>query len=82
MNKQMLASVLVSEAVLSAIPAEGIPNGHLYAALMGRLTLDQYQGVLAGLKRLRAISEENHYLSRGTEYDRVLASLRKAGGIT
>lgn len=45
---------ILRETVLEAIDASGsrgIPSGHLYAALMQYMTLDQYQGFMAAMVR-------------------------------
>lgn len=40
----------------------GFPSGHLYAALMGVICLDQYLTLIEQLKRMRIIRESNHVL--------------------
>ncbi len=52
----------ILKAVAEAIKELGsIPSGHLYARLMGKLTLDQYNLVIGALKKAGLIKEE-HYL--------------------
>lgn len=41
---------------------DGFPSGHLYAALMGVIRLDQYQTLIEQLKRRKIIRESNHVL--------------------
>lgn len=42
---------------------QGIPSGHLYSMLMGRLSLDTYQGILSVLLKAGKIKESNHVLT-------------------
>ena len=41
----------------------GIPNGHLYAQVMGKMSFDQYQDMIETMKRMGLIKEENHLLT-------------------
>ena len=60
-----------TKAALSAVIAVGtairdlgsIPNGELYAQLMGQLTLEVYNKIIAFLKKSAMVSEENHVLT-------------------
>lgn len=54
--------VMVGMAVKEAGP-EGIPSGHLYATLMGSMTLETYNRIIAELKRQRIINEKNNVLT-------------------
>lgn len=49
--------------VIRAKGAEGIPSGHLYAQVMGKLDLDTYNTIIASLRRVRLVSLENHVLT-------------------
>lgn len=63
------AVIAVIEAVYEAIAAagaEGIPSGHLYAALMGVMNLDTYNGIISGLKSNGKITD-NGYLLKSTK---------------
>jgi len=40
-----------------------IPSGHLYAQLMGKMTLDQYQNMLATLQKAGLVSLKNDLLT-------------------
>lgn len=40
----------------------GIPSGHLYAALMGKLSLDSYQAIIGILVETGKISNNHHLL--------------------
>jgi len=62
----------VVKAILECIPPEGMPSGHLYAALMGRMSLDQYQNMIGALKALGALTEERYWLSRGPKYNEII----------
>lgn len=41
---------------------KSVPNGHLYALVTPYMSLDQYNGILATLKRANLIEETNHVL--------------------
>lgn len=59
-NKAVLDIVL---AVCEAIRELGeVPSGHLYARLMGMLSLEQYTRILDVLKNAGLVKEENSHL--------------------
>jgi len=41
---------------------DGIPSGHLYAAVMGHMNLDTYNGIIDILKKAGKVKEENFLL--------------------
>lgn len=41
----------------------GVPSGHLYARLMGHMTLDQYNSLIGLLKTYGMVKETNFYLT-------------------
>ena len=41
----------------------GVPSGHLYSILMGHMSLDIYQKMLAELKAEGKIEESGHFLT-------------------
>lgn len=61
---QMLAAfelvVIVGQAIREL---KEIPSGHLYAQLMGKLTLSQYESILNTLKRAKMIKIEYHLIT-------------------
>jgi len=59
-------ALLVCGAVLEAIKEagpQGLPSGHLYAALCGKLSLENYQAIIEILTRLGKIRNSNHLLT-------------------
>lgn len=52
----------VYEAISSA-GARGIPSGHLYAALMDRVSLEAYESCIAALVRTGLVQRANHVLT-------------------
>ncbi len=40
-----------------------VPSGYLYAGLMGKMSLGQYQGIIHCLKAAKLISERGHLLT-------------------
>jgi hypothetical protein len=69
------AAQLAAHTLLEAVPEAGVPNGHLYAVVMGHLTMVEYKAVINLLKKLHAVEEKNHYLTRGDRYDYVMRVL-------
>lgn len=58
------AAVEIIMAVAEAIRSlKSVPSGHLYARLMGSLTLDDYQSIIGVLKRTGLVSESGHLLT-------------------
>ncbi len=50
-------------AVAEAIrELKSVPSGHLYARLMGKLTLDEYESILDAIKKAGLISEDRSNL--------------------
>lgn len=65
-------------AVLESIPQSyGAPSGHIYALLMGRLSLDQYNGMISALKQCDALKEAGHLLTRGRDYTNALRHFQR-----
>lgn len=62
-ESELLTEMLVAigRAVKEAGDA-GIPSGHVYARLMGLLSLDQYNQILSLMVRAGVIENENHLL--------------------
>lgn len=60
---QARAAVQVVAALAETIRELGeVPNGNLYAHVMGTLSLGEYEKVIALLKRAGLVAEENHLL--------------------
>ncbi len=53
-----LASLIIESAI--AAGDRGLISGHLYAVLMGKLSLDQYQQVMAGMVKAGMLTESGH----------------------
>ena len=61
--KQVTAAIQQVAAVAEAIRELGsVPNGHLYASVMGHLSLEQYDRIIELLKRAELVAEQNHEL--------------------
>jgi hypothetical protein len=61
--KQVTAAVQTVAAIAEAIRGLGeVPNGELYANVCGTLDLQQYEQVIALLKRADLVSESAHVL--------------------
>ena len=57
------SAIQIIKAVADAIKEVGrIPNGHLYAQLLGVMTLGQYQSIIGTLKGAGLIEEKNNEL--------------------
>ena len=64
MTAQEKAAVAVVVAIGETIKDLGsVPSGHLYAQLMGRMSLETYNKVIALLVKTGAVKEENHLLT-------------------
>lgn len=64
MTAQEKAALGVVLAVGEAIKELGsVPNGHLYAQLMGKMNLETYNKVIAILVKTGAVKNENHLLT-------------------
>ena len=60
---QIQGAIKVVAAIAETIRELGsIPSGHLYAQLMGRMTIEQYNGVIDTLKNAGLVREESHLL--------------------
>ena len=58
------AALGILRAVADAIRELGeVPSGHLYAHLMSKLSLEQYEQVIGVLKQAGLITESNHLLT-------------------
>jgi hypothetical protein len=42
---------------------KSVPSGHLYARLMGQMTLEQYNSIIDILKSAGAVTEKGHLLT-------------------
>ncbi len=61
---EIVAAIKVAAVVGDAIRELGsIPNGELYAQLMGHMSLGTYNGCLAILKKANLVEESNHVLT-------------------
>ena len=63
-EQKIKAAVEIMKAVASAVKELGsIPSGHLYAQLMGKMSLETYQDMIATMERLNVISVKNHLIT-------------------
>lgn len=61
---QARAVIQVIRSIADTIRDLGqVPSGELYARLMGIMTLEQYERVIALLKSAGVVSESNHLLT-------------------
>ena len=62
-QRQMEAGLAIVRAVADAVKALGTePSGHLYARVMGRLSLSEYQQIIGMLVRARVIEQRGDVL--------------------
>lgn len=59
--KAALSAVMVIGNAIKELGS--VPNGHLYANLMGSMSLESYSKVIDLLKRTGLVSESNHLLT-------------------
>lgn len=64
MNKinQSLDCIRIIGSAIMAAGRDGIPSGHLYAMVMGKMDLAAYEGAVGLLKRQAIIEENGHVL--------------------
>ena len=61
---EVKAALGILTAVADAIRELGeVPSGHLYAHLVSKLSLEQYEQIIATLKQAGLITESNHLLT-------------------
>ena len=64
LTKTEVAAISVTVAIGQTIKELGsIPSGHLYARLMGKMSLENYNVIINTLKKIGAVKEENHLLT-------------------
>lgn len=62
--EKVTAGIRMAAAVGEVIRDLGsIPSGHLYAQLMGRMSLDTYNSLIGILKKANLVEEKNHLLT-------------------
>lgn len=62
-KEQVTAAIAIARVIANAIKELGqIPNGHLYAQVMGSIGYENYMACIAMLKRSGVIREENNLL--------------------
>jgi hypothetical protein len=63
-SAQVKAAVQVVVAIGETIKELGsVPSGHLYAQLMGRMSLDTYNKIIGVLVKTGAVKEEGYLLT-------------------
>jgi len=77
-GKKDQVSLTLVEIVLEAIPKEGVPSGHLYAALMTALTPGHYNVMMTALTEMNAIKVgRDYYVQRDVMWTVMLESVRR-----
>jgi|APCry1669192319_1035405.scaffolds.fasta_scaffold12998_5 hypothetical protein len=67
MKDQIANAIEICKALASAIyAAKEIPSGHLYAAVMGHMSLETYNACLSTLEKTGLIKRESSHLVRWT----------------
>lgn len=64
MDKQQISAAIEAISAIGRVirDVKRIPSGHLYAQLMGVLSLEKYEAAISILKRTQLIKEENNEL--------------------
>lgn len=62
-------------AIIEAIGNEGAPSGHIYAALMSVLNLDQYNKILQALKDQKLVEGSGHFLTLTNDGKEILSKI-------
>lgn len=64
MTTQLQAALQMAAAVAEAIRELGsVPNGHLYARLMGKLSLESYNSIIQTLVKAKLVENKNDLLT-------------------
>lgn len=65
MTKQQIEAAIKMTAALAETIMElgSVPSGHLYARVMGYLSLEGYNGIIKTLKGAKLVKEENNVLT-------------------
>lgn len=62
-ERQVQAAILVAKAVAEAIQGLGqVPTGHLYAHLMGHMSLDSFEGVIGSLVQSGLVKRDGSHM--------------------
>ncbi len=64
-ERQRTMLVALCDAILEAIEAmgeRGVPSGHLYAHLMGKMSLGTYESIISALVKAGKVRQANHVL--------------------
>ena len=63
-EEKMKAAVQIMKAVAESIKEVGsIPSGHLYAQLMGKMSLGSYEKMICAMQRMQIIRVEDHLIT-------------------
>ena len=61
---QVQAYLQAAKAIADCVKELGaVPSGHLYAHVMGHMSLETYQGIIDKLKQIGFVSESSHLLT-------------------
>jgi hypothetical protein len=65
LDSQLQLIPIIAQIIAEATdtPLGGMPSGHLYARVMGTLSLAQYDGIIRVLKKSELVTEKNHLLA-------------------
>lgn len=78
--KRQMAVVKLSNVLLETLDKVaddvlgGIPSGHAYMVLSSMLNLDQFQGLLNGLTKVKAIKVKHDFITKGEDFDKVFSA--------
>lgn len=62
-QKALELAIALTDTILVSVGENGIPNGHLYARMMGTLSFDQYVAFLGRVKRMGFVEESGNFLT-------------------
>lgn len=62
-QKALELAIALTDTILLTVGENGVPNGHLYARLMGTLNFDQYVSFLGRVKRMGFVVESGNFLT-------------------
>lgn len=76
MSRKQAIALSIVETLTEKTEGTGMPEGHMYAALMGLVSHSEWQGIIAGLQHVGLIEVSHHYV---TATPKARAMMAKAG---
>lgn len=63
MSRKQAIALSIIETLSEREDGAGLPEGHMFAALMGLVGLSEFRGILAGLERVGLVGVSHNYVT-------------------